>query len=71
MIDMKDYITVREASKLTNYSTEYIRQLTRENKVDHQKIGTLIVVSTASLLTHKETHVARGRGGSRPLGDRQ
>ena len=52
---MEGKITVREASRETGYSTEYIRQLCRVGKIKSAKFGTILVVDKASLLEYKQS----------------
>ena len=61
---MNENITVREASELTGYSTEYIRELCRDGKIKSGKFGTLLVVNTASLLEYKEGQAQKRQRGS-------
>jgi excisionase family DNA binding protein len=56
---MNENITVREASQLTGYSTEYIRELCRAQKIKSGKFGTLLVVNPVSLLEYKQEQDAR------------
>lgn len=51
---MEGKITVREASQLTQYSTEYIRELCRDGKIQSEKFGTVLVIDRESLLQYKE-----------------
>jgi excisionase family DNA binding protein len=52
---MEGKMTVREASRETGYSTEYIRQLCRVGKINAEKFGTVLVVDRASLLEYKQS----------------
>jgi excisionase family DNA binding protein len=54
MVDVKDVIPVREAAKLTGYSPEYIRRLCRENKIEHEKFGSTLMVNRESLIKYKK-----------------
>ena len=62
MIDPTEFITVREAAKLTDYTAEYVRRLARENRITHQKVGPIVLVSKTDLLRHKEEQDARREG---------
>jgi hypothetical protein len=50
---MNEEITVRDASELTGYSTEYIRELCRCGKIQSRKFGTILVVEKTSLLEYR------------------
>lgn len=51
---MNDWITTEDASKLTGYRMEYVRQLAREKKVDSKKFGHAVMISRDSIMKHKE-----------------
>jgi excisionase family DNA binding protein len=52
---MEGKITVREASQITGYSTEYIRELCRDGKIQSEKFGTILVIDRASLVGYKQS----------------
>lgn len=51
---MNEWLSTRDAAKLTGYVVEYIRQLAREGKIVSKKYGQAVVVSRDSLLEYKE-----------------
>ena len=51
---MNEEITVREATQLTGYSSEYIRELCRGGKIGSRKFGTTLVVEKDSILEYKQ-----------------
>ena len=54
-LDNKKYISAKEAGILTGYSTDYIGQLSRANKVDSKRIGRIWYVSEDSILNYNKT----------------
>lgn len=58
---MEGKITVREASQITGYSTEYIRELCRDGKISSEKFGTILVIDRASLLEYTQSQESRRR----------
>jgi excisionase family DNA binding protein len=52
---MEGKITVREASRETDYSVEYIRELCRNGKISSEKFGTVLVIDRVSLLEYKQS----------------
>lgn len=47
-----EWMTVKEAAKLTGYHAEYLRILIREGKLNARKFGTVWAVNKSSLLTY-------------------
>lgn len=47
-----EWLTIEQASKLSNYHAEHLRELMREGKVKGQKFGIVWQVSKKSLLAH-------------------
>jgi excisionase family DNA binding protein len=59
MTDVKDVIPVREAAKLTGYSPEYVRRLCRDNKIKHEKFGSILMVNRESIIKYKKEQDAK------------
>src|ERR1035437_7251188 len=49
----KKYISAKDAAHLTSYTSDYVGQLCRANKVESKKIGRTWYVSEESILNHK------------------
>ena len=49
----KKYISAKRASEISDYSSDYIGQLCRAQKLDCQVVGRVWFVVEESLLTHK------------------
>jgi excisionase family DNA binding protein len=49
---MPDWITTREASQLSGYHPEHVRELLREGKVRGRKFGDVWQVDRANLLAY-------------------
>lgn len=47
-----DWLTVREATKLSGYNAEYITRLIREGKIKARKISIVWLVDRESLLAY-------------------
>jgi excisionase family DNA binding protein len=47
-----EWLTVQEASELSGYHPEYVRQLVREGKVNAKKFSIVWMVDRDSLLTY-------------------
>ncbi len=47
-----DWITTKQATELSGYHPEHIRELVRERKIKAQKFGEVWQVSRSSLLTY-------------------
>ncbi len=63
-----EWITVREASKLSNYHPDTIRELVREGRIKARKFATVWQVDRASLLKYVQKQEKRGeRRGPKPL----
>jgi excisionase family DNA binding protein len=58
-MDLDTWITVREAAQLAGYSTEYLRELIRDHKIDAKKAGFQWMVKKQSL----EAYLNREKGG--------
>jgi excisionase family DNA binding protein len=56
---LKDYITVRQASQISGYAVDYIRRLTREGKIKCTRFGNAIAIDRADLLRYKAEQDAR------------
>jgi excisionase family DNA binding protein len=59
MINTDDFVTVREAAGLIGYTAEYIRRLCRDDRLEHVKIGPIVMVNRESLLAFKASQDAR------------
>ncbi len=57
---MPEWITPQEASSLTGYHAEYIRELARRGKVKSQKYSTVWQVDKNSLLAYVKAAEKRG-----------
>src|ERR1035437_237858 len=53
----KKYISAKDAAHLTSYTSDYVGQLCRANKVESKKIGRTWYVSEESILDHKNLGV--------------
>ena len=49
----KDYVIVADAATQTGYSREYIRRLARQEIIDSQKVGIVVLVHLPQLLKHR------------------
>ena len=56
----KKFITTKEASKLTGYSSDYIGQMSRKGFFESTKVGRKLYVSRAGLLAYKAKNRPRG-----------
>jgi excisionase family DNA binding protein len=52
--NLEDWLTVREASEVSGYATEYIRQLIRDGDIDAEKKGFSWLVNRESLEKYKD-----------------
>lgn len=52
--ELENWLSVREASELSGYATEYLRQLVRDGEIDAVKKGFSWLVSRKSLLEYKD-----------------
>jgi hypothetical protein len=50
--DAEEWLTVREAVKLSGYDPEHIRRLVREEKVKARKVSIVWLVDRKSLLSY-------------------
>jgi hypothetical protein len=50
--DAEEWLTVREAVKLSGYDPEHIRRLVREDKVKARKVSIVWLVDRKSLLSY-------------------
>jgi len=44
--------TVEEAAKETGYNAEYVRRLCRDDKIEYQKIGRILLIKADSLIAY-------------------
>lgn len=58
-----DWITVKEATSLTGYSPDHIRDLAAASRIVAKKVATVWLVSKKSLLSHQRD--AEGLGKKR------
>lgn len=64
----EDWITTREAVKLSGYHLDHIRRLTRAGEVKGRKIVIVWLVSRSSLMAYLRKQEQRGeRRGRKPL----
>lgn len=49
-----EWLTVKEASKISGYNAEYLRRLMRENKIKYRKFSFLYQVDKKSLEDYLE-----------------
>jgi excisionase family DNA binding protein len=62
-----EWITVKEASKISGYNEEYITHLIREGKIKAKKFGFVWQVSRSSVLDYTEkTEKLGGKRGPKP-----
>ncbi len=52
MAKQDDWITTKQASELSGYHAEHLRELIREGKIEAQKFGEVWQVSKKSLLAY-------------------
>ena len=63
-----DWITTREAVRLSRYHPDHIRILVRKSRVKAQKFGEVWQISRTSLLAYLREQEKRGeRRGRKPL----
>lgn len=51
-----DWITTREATKLSGYHPEYIRELIRTSKIQGRKFGIVWQIDKQSLMTYLQAN---------------
>jgi len=51
-IDGVEYLDVKEAARLADYSDEHVRRLARQGKVDSVKQGNMVFLSVESLTAY-------------------
>ncbi|MBI4117407.1 MAG: hypothetical protein HY451_01860, partial [Parcubacteria group bacterium] len=51
--DNKKYISVKKAATVTGYSSDYVGQLCRQNKINSKRVGRVWYVLEDSILNHK------------------
>ena len=62
-----EWITVREASKISGYNEEYITHLIRDGKIKAKKFGFVWQVSRSSILGYtKRTEKLGNKRGPKP-----
>lgn len=52
--ELESWISVKEASRISGYSTEYIRELARDEVIKATKIGFAVLIDRDDLLRYKE-----------------
>ena len=52
-LDLGGWLSVDQASKLTGYNAEYLRQMTRRNLLKTRRLGRIILIWQESLFEHK------------------
>jgi Helix-turn-helix domain len=63
-----DWITLRDAAKLSGYHPEHIRKLMRENRIKGRKVVIVWLVSRKSLDAYLREQAQRGeRRGRKPF----
>ncbi len=68
MAKQDDWITTKEASELTGYTPDYIRDLAALGKIQARRIATIWLVSKKSLLAHKRAADKLGEKRGRKSG---
>jgi excisionase family DNA binding protein len=64
----EDWITTREAAKLSQYHPDHIRILVRSRRIRAQKFGEVWQISRSSLLAYLQEQAKRGeRRGRKPF----
>ena len=58
-----DWITIREASKTSGYTEDYIRILIRQKILEGRKVVTVWLVNRSSLAAYTRQQLQRGRTG--------
>jgi excisionase family DNA binding protein len=65
--DGNEWLTVREAAKLSGYDPEHVRRLVREGKVTARKISIVWLVDRTSLLVYLDKAQSLGeKRGRKP-----
>ncbi len=63
-----DWITTAEASELSGYNPEYIREMIRQGRIKGRKYFVIWQVSRSSMLAYLEEQEKRGeKRGRKPL----
>lgn len=52
--ELENWISVREASEISGYVTDYIRELARDEVITSTKIGNAVLISKKSLKEYME-----------------
>lgn len=52
--ELEGWLSVREASELTGYSTEYIRNLARSGTIKSEKVGYAVLIDREDLMKYKD-----------------
>lgn len=60
MASTDEWLTVREASKLSGYNADHLRELIREGKIKARKFSIVWMVDRAALLAYKLKAQASG-----------
>lgn len=47
--ELENWISVREASEISGYVTEYIRELARDGEINSVKMGNAVLINKKSL----------------------
>lgn len=67
MVTDGDWLTVKEAAKLSGYNADHLRELIREGKIKARKFSIVWMVDRKSLLAYKEKAQASGeKRGRKP-----
>jgi hypothetical protein len=65
---MDDWLTIAEASKVSGYSSEHLRDLMREGRIKGRKFATVWQVGRSSLFAYLRGQQAKGeKRGRKPV----
>lgn len=59
ILEHKKYISAKQASSLVGYTSDYVGQLCRENKIESKMVGRTWFVSEESILNHKISNLKK------------
>ena len=68
---MAEWITIRQASEITGYHAEHLRELLRVGKINGQKFGTVWMVDEHSILLYLKMATWSDDGRRGPYDSRQ